>query len=198
MYKIIFSIILAFAPLGAMAAAKVGEPAPNFTITDTNGKEFSIEGHKGKIVVLEWTNHECPFVVKHYSGGNMQGLQKKYTDKGVHWVSVISSAPGKQGHISAEKANELTASRDAHPIHVILDEDGAIGQAYGAKTTPHMFIVNAEGLLAYEGAIDDKPSTNAADISGAKNYVSQALDELLAGKEVSEASTGQYGCSVKY
>ena len=195
---IAIAIIVMTFTISGNATLEIGKPAPDFTVTDTNNKVFSLTGHEGKIVVLEWTNHDCPFVRKHYSSGNMQALQKKYTEQGVHWASVVSSAKGKQGNVSAEKANELSASRNASPTHVILDPSGEIGRLFGAKTTPHIFIIDAEGTLVYQGAIDSKPSANPADIPEAKNYISAALDEILAGKPVSEPKTQQYGCSVKY
>lgn len=198
MLKSLLTIIAISFSASAFAAAEIGKPAPNFEAVDTNGKQFSLENHIGKTVVLEWTNHDCPFVKKHYGSGNMQALQKKYTDKGVHWASIISSAEGKQGYVTKEEANTLTTSRNASPTHVILDPSGEIGQLYGAKTTPHIFIIDKEGTVVYQGAIDDKPSANPADIATAKNYVDVALTELLDGKEITESKTQQYGCSVKY
>jgi peroxiredoxin len=183
----------------ARAEAVVGEAAPSFSVADCCGKKVSLDDFKGKYVVLEWTNHECPFVVKHYSGGNMQALQKEYTGKGVVWLSVISSAPGKQGYVKdMEQAMKLTEDRKASPSHVLFDNDGTVGKAYGAKTTPHMFIINPEGKVIYAGAIDDKKSADAKDIATSKNYVKAALDEALAGKPVTAATSAPYGCSVKY
>ncbi|MFN3360629.1 MAG: thioredoxin family protein [Pseudanabaenaceae cyanobacterium] len=177
---------------------KVGAPAPAFTVTDSNGKKHSLADFKGKTVVLEWTNHECPFVKKHYETDNMQKLQRSATAQGVVWLSVISSAPGQQGFVDAAKANELTKSRNASPTAVILDPDGTFGRLYGARTTPHMFIIAPDGKLAYMGAIDDKPSTNKNDVPGARNYVNEALEAIRAGKPVPVATTPPYGCSVKY
>lgn len=175
-----------------------GSPAPAFTLTDTKGKQHSLADYKGKYVVLEWVNFGCPFVKKHYESGNMQATQKKAVEKGVVWLSVCSSAKFKQGHMSAADWNEEIAERKLASTAVLLDESGQVGRTYGAKTTPHMYIVNPDGVLIYKGAIDDKPSTNKDDIPGARNHVLAALDESMAGKPVSTASTTPYGCSVKY
>jgi peroxiredoxin len=185
-------------PRGAFADAVVGQPAPPFTLTGTDGKPHSLADYEGKYVVLEWVNYDCPFVKKHYGSGNMQKLQKKYTEQGVVWLSVNSSAPGKQGNYPPEQANALTAEKKASPTVLLLDPDGTVGKAYGAKTTPHMYVINPEGELVYAGGIDDKPSTDAADIAGARNHVDQALAEALAGKPITVASSTPYGCSVKY
>ncbi|MCL4820380.1 MAG: thioredoxin family protein [Vicinamibacteria bacterium] len=182
----------------AHAAAVVGQPAPEFTLTDSTGKSHSLSSFKGKFVVLEWNNFDCPFVVKHYGSGNMQKLQNTYTARGVVWLTVNSSAAGKQGHLQpAEVAGKL-AERKAAPSAYLLDADGKAGKAYGAKTTPHMYVIDPKGTLVYAGAIDDKPSTDIADVAGARNHVAAALDEALAGKPVSVASSTPYGCSVKY
>jgi peroxiredoxin len=193
---VLTTCLIALTP--ALFAAQVGQPAPSFTLTDTHGKSHSLSDFKGKTVVLEWINHQCPFVVKHYSGGAMQALQKEYTAKGVVWLSICSSAPGKQGHMSPDAWNKTTAEKGAAPTAVLLDEDGKVGKAYQAKTTPHMFIINPEGILVYAGAIDSIKSTKAEDVPKATNYVKAALDEILAGKPVTTASTEAYGCSVKY
>lgn len=192
------TLALVIAASTALAAPEVGQPAPDFTLTDSNGKEHKLSDFKGKFVVLEWLNHGCPFVVKHYSSGNMQKLQKEFTGKDVVWLSIVSSAPGKQGHMSAEETNAAIAEKGAAPTAVLLDESGTVGKLYDAKRTPEMFVVSPEGVLIYAGAIDDKKSTDAADIEGAVNYVKQALDEALAGKPVSVPKTEAYGCSVKY
>jgi len=176
----------------------IGSPAPALTLTDTKGKQHNLADYKGKYVVLEWVNFGCPFVKKHYESGNMQSTQKKAVDKGVVWLSVCSSADGKQGHMEAADWNQEIASRKLASTAVLIDESGAVGKTYGAKTTPHMYIINPAGVLVYKGAIDDKPSTNQDDIPGARNYVLAALDESMAGKPVSTASTQSYGCSVKY
>ena len=182
----------------ACAAPEIGQPAPPFSVTDSSGKEWSLASLKGSPVILEWTNHDCPYVVKHYGSGNMQALQREATDAGYVWLSVISSAPGKQGHVSPAQADELTASRDAAPSAVLLDSDGAVGTAYGARTTPHMFLIDEEGALVYMGGIDDKPTTDQADIPGAANYVRLAMADRAAGKPVQMAVSRPYGCSVKY
>lgn len=194
---------LAFATLasGGVALAdapKVGAPAPDFTATDSNGKTVQLSALKGKTVVMEWTNNGCPYVKKHYSGGNMQNLQKKYTADGVVWLTVASSPQGEQGYVTPEEANKDTASRGAAPTAVLMDSKSGISRLYQAKNTPLMVVVDATGNVAYAGAIDDKPTSNPADIPGSKNYVAQALDEIKAGKPVSVASTKPYGCFVKY
>ncbi len=182
----------------ALSEPSVGSPAPAFTLTDTRGKQHNLADFKGKHVVLEWVNFGCPFVKKHYESGNMQSTQKKAVDKGVVWLSVCSSAEGKQGHMDAADWNEEIADRKLVSTAVLIDESGAVGKTYGAKTTPHMYIVNPDGVLIYKGAIDDKPTTNKDSIAGARNHVLAALDESMAGKPVSTASTTPYGCSVKY
>lgn len=179
-------------------AVNPGDKAPDFTLTDSYGKSHSLADFKGKTVVLEWTNHECPFVKKHYESDNMQSLQKKYTDQGLVWLSIISSAEGKQGYVSADKANQLTKDRKAYPSYVLLDTDGKTGKSYGAKTTPHMFIINAEGNLIYKGGIDNIQSADKSDIAKATNYVEKALTEHFAGKEVVDNNTAFYGCGIKY
>jgi hypothetical protein len=148
--------------------------------------------------VLEWTNHECPYVRKHYGGNNMQTLQKKWTGQGVVWLSVISSGPGLDGHVSPEQANKLTKDRGAAPSAVLFDPTGKVGRAYGARTTPHMYVISGEGTLAYLGGIDDQPSARLEDLKIAKNFVDQALSEISQGKPVSVTSSRAYGCSVKY
>jgi peroxiredoxin len=189
---------LLLAPHVYSGDAIIGEKAPDFAATDSNGKTQNLAGHKGKIVVLEWLNRQCPFVKKHYDSGNMQKLQKAYTGKGVIWFSVVSSAPGKQGYLTPEEANSFIREKGAAPTAVLLDPQGTVGKLYGAKTTPHMFIIDAAGVLVYNGAIDDTPSTDIADIATAKNYVKSALDEIMAGKQVTVATSQPYGCSVKY
>jgi peroxiredoxin len=182
----------------AVAAPQVGQPAPEFTLTDSNGQSHNLSDFKGKFVVLEWLNHGCPFVKKHYDGGNMQGLQKEYTGKDVVWLSIVSSAPGKQGNMSPEETNKTKEEKDAAPTAVLIDADGTVGKLYDAKVTPELFVINPEGTLIYMGAIDDKNSVEPADVAGAKNHVKQALDEAMAGKPVSEPTTAAYGCGVKY
>jgi peroxiredoxin len=178
--------------------ARVGQAAPNFTGVDSNGKTHRLSDFKGKTVVLEWTNHECPFVRKHYESGNMQKLQKAATSDGVVWLSVNSSAPGQQGNVDGQRANQLTKSRNAAPTAVLLDPQGTIGRAYSARTTPHMFVIAPDGKLAYAGAIDSIPSSNKTDISKAENYVTAALNAVKKGQPISRPATQPYGCSVKY
>ena len=186
--------------LSSPAVAKVvtGEAAPDVQVIDSNGEVRTLSEFKGQDVVLEWTNHKCPYVKKHYGSDNMQNIQKRAAADGVAWLSVISSAPGKQGHVSAEKANELSEKRGATPTAVLLDEAGDAGRLYAAKTTPHMYIVNKEGTLVYQGAIDSIPSSNPKKIPEATNYVTAALDSMKAGEPIAETDTQPYGCSVKY
>jgi len=179
-------------------AAKVGEAAPAFTATSTAGNPVSLGSYKGKIVVLEWTNHECPYVRKHYETGNMQALQRETTGQGVMWLTIISSAKGEQGYVTPPQADELTTSRKAAPTAVLLDEKGVVGQMYGATNTPHMYIVDKGGVLVYAGAIDDRPTTRRADVQGANNYVRAALEQVTAGQPVKTPVTRAYGCTVKY
>ena len=175
------------------------ENAPAFTLTDTNGTEHSLSDFAGKTVVLEWFNRGCPFVYKkHYGSGNMQSLQETYTEKGVVWLTICSSAPGKQGHTDAAGHNKTIEEWNVSSTAFLMDEDGTVGKAYGAKTTPHMFVINGEGEIVYQGAIDDKRSTDPNDIPNSENYVRTALDAVLAGEAVETSSTTPYGCSVKY
>lgn len=192
------TLALVIAAGTAVAAPQVGAPAPEFTLTDSNGTSHNLSDFQGKFVVLEWLNHGCPFVVKHYDSGNMQNLQKEYTGKDVVWLSIVSSAPGKQGHMSPAETNQAKADKGAAPTAVLIDEDGTVGKLYDAKVTPELFVINPEGTLIYAGAIDDKKSVDPADIEGATNYIKQALDEALAGNPVSTPQTEAYGCSVKY
>ena len=189
---------LALSTSAALAAATVGQPAPTFSLPGSDGKTHALADYSGKIVVLEWFNQECPFVKKHYDSQNMQNLQRDYTGKDVVWLSVVSSAPGKQGHQTASEAAAATKELNASPTVVLLDESGSVGQSYGAKTTPHMFVIGKDGTLLYQGAIDDDPSFKPDNIPTSKNYVRKALDETLAGKPVSEPMSTPYGCSVKY
>jgi peroxiredoxin len=182
----------------ATAQARIGAPAPAFTLTDSNGRVLSLADFKGKTVVLEWTNHGCPYVGKHYRGNNMQTLQKKWTGQGVAWLSVISSAPGLQGHVSPQQANKLTADRAAAPTAVLLDPTGKVGRAYGARTTPHMYVIDGEGALVYMGGIDDRPTARLEDLKSARNFVDEALGEISQGKPVSVTASRAYGCSIKY
>lgn len=192
-------IALAFMALLAVAqAARVGEKAPDFTATDTNGKTHKLSDYQGKFVVLEWTNRGCPYTQKHYNSSNMQKLQREWTGRGVIWLTVVSSAPGKQGYVTAAEENAYVKQVDATPTAVLLDPTGALGHLYDAKTTPDMYVINPQGVLIYSGAIDDRPTTDTSDIGGAKNYVSIALEEATSGKAVSNPTTRPYGCSVKY
>jgi peroxiredoxin len=191
-------IVLALYACGSSAMLRIGEPAPGFEGVDTRGNVHRLADYRGKIVVLEWTNHDCPFVRKHYGAGNMQDQQREAAAQGVVWLSVISSAPGKQGYVSPVQADELTRNRKAQPRAVILDTDGKIGSAYQAKTTPHMFIIDKTGTLVYMGGIDSISTANPDDIPRATQYVRTALQEISAGKPVSTPVTRPYGCSVKY
>ena len=180
-------LVISFFCLSAFAA-KVGESAPDFTATDSNGGSHTLSAYRGKFVVLEWHNQGCPYTRKHYESGNMQRLQKQWTSQGVVWLTVISSAPGRQGYVTAAEENAYAKRMNAAPTAVLLDVNASVGHLYGAKTTPHMFIIDPKGTLIYNGAIDDKPS----------NYVSAALGQATAGKPVSTPATAPYGCSVKY
>ena len=191
-------IIIALYACGSSAALRVGEPAPGFEGMDTGGNVQRLADYRGKTVVLEWTNHDCPYVRKHYGAGNMQEQQREAAAQGVVWLSIISSAPGKQGHVSPEESEELARTRNAAPRAVLLDSEGKIGRAYHAKTTPHMFIIDETGVLVYMGGIDSISTANPDDIPQATQYVSVALQELAAGKPVSTPVTKPYGCSVKY
>ena len=182
----------------AWAAARVGEPAPAFTAPATTGGAVSVEAHRGKVVVLEWTNHDCPYVRKHYESGNMQALQKETTGQGVVWLTIISSAPGEQGHVSPAEANALTAKRSAAPTAVLLDPRGTVGKLYGATNTPHMYVIDPSGKLVYAGAIDDRPTSRKGDVAGANNYVRAALQAISGGQPVKTPVTRAYGCTVKY
>jgi hypothetical protein len=194
---------LAFAGLAmqapaASAAPEVGKPAPDFSATDIDGKPVKLRELRGKTVVLEWTNNECPYVEKHYGSGNMQSLQRDATKDGVVWISLISSAKNEQGWVDAKGAADLNKERNAAPSTTVLDEMGKIGRAYQARTTPHMFVINPEGTLVYMGGIDDKPTTRTSDIASAKNYVRAALDAVKAGKPVATPVSRPYGCSIKF
>ncbi|HOJ38603.1 MAG TPA: thioredoxin family protein [Ignavibacteriales bacterium] len=177
---------------------KINSPAPDFTLLDINGKEHKLSEYKGKIVVLEWINFDCPYVKKHYNSKNMQQLQEKYTKQDIIWLAICSSAPGKQGNFTKDEILNRIKLHDAKFNAYLIDEDGKVGKTYGAKTTPHIFIIDKNGNLVYAGGIDDKPSKEIEDVKDAKNYVSKALDELLSGKPVTEQSAQSYGCSVKY
>ena len=179
-------------------AARVNSPAPNFTASDSHGRSHSLDQYHGKYVVLEWHNQGCPFTRKHYESGNMQALQKQWTEKGVIWLTVISSSPGKEGYVTATQENDYIAKVGAAPTAALLDPDGNLGRLYNAKTTPDMYVIDPAGKLIYSGAIDNRPSADPDDIRGADNYVSDALTEAMAGKPVAKPYTRAYGCSVKY
>ena len=182
----------------AFASPQTGTSAPGFTAVDSKGKRHTLAAYKGKTVVLEWTNHECPYTVKHYATGNMQALQKAATESGAIWLTVVSSRPGSQGHVEALEADKLTDDRNAHPTAVLLDPAGDLGKLYGARVTPHMYVIDPSGMLIYMGAIDDQPTANHASVKGARSYVREALDAVAAGRPVAVASTRPYGCTVKY
>jgi peroxiredoxin len=186
------------ASIPAAATPQTGTPAPGFTATDSKGRQHTLAAYKGRMVVLEWTNHECPYTVKHYATVNMQALQKSATEAGVVWLTVTSSRPGMQGHVDGLEADALTDERKAHPTAVLLDREGSLGKLYGARTTPHMYVIDPAGALVYMGAIDDQPSANHASVKVARNYVREALDAVAGGRPVAIASTRPYGCSVKY
>jgi peroxiredoxin len=190
--------VLALSAGAALAGVGVGQPAPDFSLPDTKGQTHQLSQYKGKWVVLEWYQPDCPFVRKHYGSGNMQALQKEFTAKGVVWLSIDSSAPGQEGNYPADKLNEIASSQGAARTALLLDPDGKVGHEYGAKTTPDMYIINPDGKLVYEGAIDSKPTTEVADLKTATNYVKVALDSSMSGKSVSQTVTRPYGCSVKY
>lgn len=180
------------------AAPRPGAQAPGFSLPDAAGKTHSLASYLGKWVVLEWVNYDCPFVKKHYGSGNMQKTQKMARGKGVVWLSVNSSAPGKQGHFAGTELTRRIVDSKADVDGYLLDPDGAVGKLYKAKTTPHMFVIDPQGKVVYAGAIDDRPSTDKADIAGAKNHVQAALEAGMAGKPVAAASTAPYGCGIKY
>ncbi|OAI41857.1 alkyl hydroperoxide reductase [Verrucomicrobia bacterium SCGC AG-212-E04] len=200
--KKLAAFALAAACLGAAPFARaevaVGQPAPDFTLTDTNGKKHSLSSFKGKYVVLEWNNPDCPFVVKHYASNNMQAMQKAYTGKGVVWLTINSGAPGKEGVYPAAEINKMTQTKGAAQTAYLLDGDGKVGKAYGAKNTPQMFVITPTGTIVYMGAIDSIRSANQSDIAKATNYVKAALDASMEGKAVPTPVSQPYGCSVKY
>jgi peroxiredoxin len=199
MNKWFLSIItMIFLSSSAFAELEVGKPAPDFELTDTKGTTHKLSNFKGKTVVLEWFNHDCPFVVKHYKSGNMPGLQKKYTEAGVIWLSINSGSKASGSYRDPATTDALTEEHKALPTAVLLDESGTTGKLYGAKTTPHMYIIDSEGTLRYQGAIDSTPSADAEDIATSENYVSLALDAISAGTEIASTTTKAYGCSVKY
>jgi len=184
----------------SLAAVQVNQTAPNFILTDSWGKEINLSSFKDRVVILEWTNHECPFVKKHYSTRNMQGTQEVANEERVVWFSIVSSAPGTQGHVSGKEANVLTVKRGASPSNVLLDPEGDVGRMYGAKTTPHMYIIDQTGILKYQGAIDDAGGRGFAskDLAKATNFIKKALEEMKTDVPISSNTTKPYGCSIKY
>ena len=198
------SLLLGSAAVALMPAVAfangpdIGKPAPLFTAVDSNGKTWSLADLKGKVVVIETTNHDCPYVRKHYNGKNMQDQQREAAAKGVVWLTSASSAKGEQGYVTAAEANQLTSSRDAAPAAVLLDPQSKIARAYGATVTPHMYIIDANGVLVYKGGIDSIASSSVSDIPKAKQFVRVGLGEVLAGKPVTDSSTRAYGCTLKY
>ena len=177
---------------------RVGQPAPAFSGVSNTGSQISLSDYRGKTVVLEWTNHQCPYVRKHYSTDNMQAAQKQATSEGVVWISVVSSAPGREGFVAPDESQRLTRERGASPTEVVLDSSGEIGRLYNARVTPHMFVIDGSGTLVYMGGIDDRPSARRSDIDGATNYVLAALADIKASRNIAQAVTRAYGCSVKY
>lgn len=197
--RIYFAVIalVGFIP-ASFAAVKIDNAAPDFSLVNTKGQQVNLSDFQGKYVVLEWTNHLCPYVKKHYESDNMQALQRKYTEKDIVWLSIISSAPGKQGYVDPAMADKLTQTRNAAPTHVLFDPEGDAGKLYGAKTTPHMYIISPSGELKYAGGIDSIKSAKQSDIPKAVNYVDASFDALMAGKPIDKKLTPPYGCSVKY
>jgi peroxiredoxin len=194
---IVIAIAMVAAPL-LSSAAKIGAAAPDFTASASNGKSYRLSDFRGKFVVLEWHNNGCPYTRKHYESGNMQRLQKEWTARGVIWFTVISSAPGTQGYVTADQENAYMSRMHADPTAALLDASGDLGHMYDAKTTPHMIVVNPAGSIIYDGAIDDHPTSDQSDIAKSKNFVDEALTEAMAGKPVDTPATRPYGCSVKY
>jgi peroxiredoxin len=197
MKRILAAAIATAFSAAAIGAATVGGPAPAFSVTDLTGKPVNLADYKGKTVVLEWHNFGCPFVQKHYRSGNMQALQKKYAND-VVWLAVNSTNKSASDYTAPAKLTEELKGFGAAPARYLMDEPGTMGLAYGAKTTPHMYVIDPSGKVVYNGAIDDKRSTNPEDVKTSKNYVAAALDDLKAGKAVSTPSTAPYGCTIKY
>lgn len=190
--------VLAALPLPALAQARTGQPAPAFTLTDLDGRKFALADLRGKFVVLEWTNPSCPFVQKHYDSGNMQSLQKRFTAEGVQWVVINSTAASHSEYVKPAEQKAWLQKQGAAATLAALDADGTLGRAYGARVTPHMFVIDPNGVLVYAGAIDDIRSANPADVKTANNYIVQVFSELRAGKPVSAPNTNAYGCTIKY
>ena len=196
-FSVFYFLLVLTTPL-VISAAKAGQPAADFTGTASNGQAYHLADYRGKFVVLEWHNNGCPYTRKHYSSGNMQNLQKQWTAQGVVWFTILSSAPGKQGYMDASGENKYMTTMGAAPTAALLDPTGAIGHLYDAKTTPQMIVINSQGVIIYDGAIDNRDTDNVKDIPGATNYVNLALSQAMAGKPVETAATRPYGCSVKY
>jgi peroxiredoxin len=195
---LLFTLFLSLSTFAVHAKISVDSAAPDFSLVNEKGEMVTLSDYKGKYVILEWTNHLCPYVQKHYGSDNMQGMQGEYTDQDAVWLSIISSAPGKQGYVSAQESMALTDERSATPSHVLFDPEGDVGRMYSAKTTPHMYIIDPAGILRYAGAIDSIKSANPADIDKADNYVDLGMSALMAGKQVANKLTPPYGCSIKY
>ncbi len=199
MKRLVLAAVLATACApAAFANAVPGQPAADFKLTDVTGKAHRLADYRGRYVVLEWFNQGCPFVQKHYESGNMQSLQKRFTDKGVVWLAISSTNPKSSDYRDPARAQGVMKDWQMAPSAFMLDEDGTVGRRYGAKATPHMFVVDPKGTVIYAGAIDDKPTWHAEDVKTARNFVATALDEAMGGKPVSQPSTQAYGCSVKY
>lgn len=196
--KSALALSIVVSPVWVLAQVAVGQTAPAFSLVAADGKTVTLDSLRGKTVVLEWTNHDCPYVRKHYDAGNMQAQQKDAAVNGVVWLQVISSAAGKQGHVDAPTARTLNTQRKATPAATLLDSSGQVGKLYGARTTPHMYVINAQGLLVYQGGIDSIASSRTEDIAKADQYVKLALADLAAGKPVTKSTSKPYGCSVKY
>jgi len=198
--RLISTFIISILALGLsqLQAVEVGEDAPEFTLTGIDGQSHSLSDFEGKYVVLEWLNHNCPFVKKHYNSGNMQALQKEYTDEGVVWLSINSTNPDHRDYVTADEEAQLASNHHSKATAILHDPDGVVGHAYNAQTTPHIFIIDPDGKLVYQGAIDSIRSANPADIPTATNYVKAAFKALMKGKGVEMSSTKAYGCGVKY
>ena len=194
----LFAGMIGIASIAAGATLQIGQPAPEFTATDSRGNSLTLSQYRGKTVVLEWTNADCPYTRKHYTSGNMQGIQALAQKNGVVWLTVISSAPGKQGYVNGPAADALTQSRGAVPTAVVLDSSVTVGRLYGAKTTPHMFVIDKNGALQYMGGIDSIATADVSDIAQAEPYLKEAMLEVVQGKPVAHAVTRPYGCSIKY
>ncbi|WP_374034722.1 redoxin domain-containing protein [Bdellovibrio bacteriovorus] len=198
MKKLIFALALTFTSTLAFADAKVGAPAPDFNVTDANGKTHKLSDYKGKYVVLEWYNKDCPYVRKHYDSKNMQNIQSEMTSKGIVWLSIISSAKGKQGYMPLADVVKNGTKEASKATAILVDENGKMGKAYGAKTTPHMYLIDPQGVLRYNGAIDSNDSADPATIASAENYIIRAVASAEKGEKIAKETSKPYGCSVKY